>query len=55
MRQKMVLWDFCRITDGWRDNYVIIFYTMSYTMYTEYTNKVQFQDLQVAGWRSPFG
>jgi hypothetical protein len=48
------LWDLCLsemwvFVDGWRDNHVLIFYTNMYYLYTEHTDELQLEDLQVAG------
>jgi hypothetical protein len=37
------------LVDGWRDNHELIFYTNIYYRYTEHTNELQLEDLQVAG------
>jgi hypothetical protein len=42
----MQLWDFVNV---WRDNHVLIFYTIIYYHYVEYTDELQLGDLQVAG------
>jgi hypothetical protein len=33
----------------WSDNHVLIFYTIIYNHYAEYTDELQLDDLQVAG------
>jgi hypothetical protein len=40
------LWD---CVDVLRDNHVLIFYTIIYYRYTEHTDELQLDDLQVAG------
>jgi hypothetical protein len=42
----MLLWDF---VDDWSDGLVLIFYTIIYYHYAEYTDELQLDDLQVAG------
>jgi hypothetical protein len=48
------VWVFVSITDValvdvWRDNHVLIFYTVIYCHYAEHTDELQLDDLPVAG------
>jgi hypothetical protein len=56
--ESIHLWDLSitdvALVDGWRDNHVLIFYTIIYYRYTEHTDELQLDDLQVAGWDLPF-
>jgi hypothetical protein len=54
LHSMLPLWDWVSFTDValvdvWRDNHVLIFYAIIYYHYAEYTDELQFDDLQVAG------
>jgi hypothetical protein len=47
---NIYLWDlFSMFVVKWRDNHVLIFYTIIYYRYAEYTDELQLDDLPVAG------